>query len=124
MGAPRSCAFGKVPRVGDFIRARADHASVIALEAWVTDGMGWAHTRRRTWAEDYGRGSARAFVFRPPAKVQQDTVVVGVLRPSHDAVGRLFPLMFGATNDAAPFATAPHLLPLLLGDFLEQAGYA
>lgn len=124
MGAPRSCAFGKVPNVGDFIRFHADHPSVIALEAWVTDGMGFAHTKRRTWAGDFGRGSARAFVYRPPAKVQQDTVVIGVIRPSHDAVGRLFPLMFGATNDAAPFATAPHLMPLLLGDFLEYAGYA
>lgn len=94
------------------------------MEAWVTDGMGFAHTRRRGWASDFGRGTAHAFVYRPPAKSPQDTIVVGVLRPSHDAVGRLFPLMFGATTDAAPFASAPHLLPLLLGDFLEQAGYS
>lgn len=125
MGASRSCAFGKVPHVGDFIRARADHGSVVALESWVTDGMGMAHMKRRSWASDFGRGAANAFVYRPPAKTTaQDTIVVGVLRPSHDAVGRLFPLMFGATTDAAPFASAPHLLPLVLGDFLEHAGYA
>jgi len=123
MSAPRSCAFGKVPHVGDFIRARTDHASVVALEAWVTEGMGFAHTRRRTWAADFGRGGVRAFVYRPPTKVPQDTVVVGVIRPSHDAVGRLFPLMFGATNDAAPLAAAPHLMPPLLGNFPEYAGH-
>jgi len=124
MSTARPCAFGKVPHVGDFIRARADLPPIPTFEAWVTDGMGSAHSRRPAWAQEFGRGAPYAFVYRPPAKSPQGTLLVGVMRPSHDAVGRLFPLVFGAVTEAAPFASAPHLLPLVLGDFLELAGHA
>jgi type VI secretion system ImpM family protein len=117
----RPCAFGKVPRVGDFVRAWTDAAPVPMFEELLTEGMSWATTRRATWESDFGRGVAHAFVYRPSSKQPQDALLAGVIRPSHDAVGRLFPLVFAVPIEARAAASAPHLLPLLLGDFLEQA---
>jgi type VI secretion system ImpM family protein len=121
MSSPRPCAFGKVPRVGDFVRAKADAAPVPFFEELLTEGMSWATQRRPSWESDFGRGVAHAFVYRPSSKQPQDALLAGVIRPSHDAVGRLHPLVFAVPLDGRAISSAPHLLPLLLGDFLEQA---
>lgn len=112
--------FGKVPRMGDFVRARAHTEPTASFEAWIQEGMAYGEAKRADWTNVYAGGAIHAFVFRPPKKAKATDVYAGVFRPSNDAVGRRFPLVIGASLDDKTAAHGPHILPLLLGDFFEQ----
>jgi type VI secretion system ImpM family protein len=123
-GAPAIGAFGKVPYLGDFVRLRTGVAAMRALEDWVTEGMAIAEARRHPdWAQRYAVGSVNAFVFRV-GRGREATLLAGILQPSRDAAGRLFPIVVGAPMAEGPWQQSPHLLPMLLGDFLEGAAEA
>jgi len=112
--------FGKVPTLGDFLHVRAYDEPIPAFEQFLTDGLAIAGDRYGSaFAAAYDAGQPLAFVFRAPKS--NGRVVVGLFRPSRDAVGRKFPLCVCVPLDARGFAHLPHLLPLLLGDFLESA---
>lgn len=114
-------AFGKVPAAGDFIRVNAGAEPIPSLEAWVTAGMEYADDRVSGWAQSFSTGAPYAFVFRAPKNASPGRVAVGVIRPSRDAVGRKFPVVICSVVDATPLLAQPHLMPLVLGDFLEAA---
>ncbi|MEO7092717.1 MAG: type VI secretion system-associated protein TagF [Polyangiales bacterium] len=114
--------FGKVPRMGDFVRVRANAEPTASFEAWIQEAMAYGEAKRRDdWPAIYGNGAIHAFVYRPPKKAKTPSVLAGVFRPSSDAVGRRFPLVVGAPLAEQTVAPGPHLLPLVLGDFFEQA---
>jgi type VI secretion system ImpM family protein len=114
-------AFGKVPAAGDFIRANANVEPIPALESWITAGMESAGERIQGWSEQFLAGAPYAFMFRAPRNAAPGKVAVGVIRPSRDAVGRKFPITICTVIDASSVVAQPHLMPLVLGDFLEQA---
>lgn len=121
MAVGRAGGFGKVPALGDFVRVRSGVASMGALEGWVAEGMALADARREAdWPTRYLRGSVHAFVYR--AGCGRDAkLLAGILRPSRDAAGRLFPIVLGAELPREACGEVPALLPMLLGDFLEEA---
>jgi type VI secretion system protein ImpM len=110
-------AFGKVPRAGDFVRTRGAGDVGAALEEWVTTGLERAEGRGH-FADAFAHGAIHAFVFRT---TRAPGLVAGVVRPSRDAVGRRFPFVVAASVEVGGLGSHPHLLPLLLGDFLEGA---
>lgn len=114
--------FGKVPTLGDFLHVRSYDEPIPTFEQFLTDGLAIAADRHGSaFAAAYDSGAPLAFVFRPPNARPGARVLVGLFRPSRDTVGRKFPLCVCAPLDPRSFAHAPHLLPLLLGDFLESA---
>lgn len=118
---PWVAAFGKVPRVADFVRTRTD-ATTSVFEELVAEAMAWGDARRGArWSGAFGSGDAHAFVYRAPARAGSRSLLAGVLKPSRDAIGRLFPLVVTAPIPDGAFASAPHVLPLVLGDFLHEA---
>jgi type VI secretion system protein ImpM len=122
-GAPSPMVgiFGKIPAMGDFLHVAAAQPPVPLLEDWIQQGMVWGDARRkRVWAEAYGGGQIHAFVYRAPKSTRAGPIV-GVIKPSCDAVGRDFPLAVFARVDERTLAAEPHVLPLELGDFLEAA---
>ena len=117
--------FGKVPRMGDFVRVRAHAEPTASFENWIQEAMAYGEAKRgAAWPAIYQGGAIHAFVFRPPKKSKSASpasVVAGVFRPSLDAVGRRFPLVVAAPLAEQIVAPGPHLLPLVLGDFFEAA---
>jgi type VI secretion system ImpM family protein len=119
---PLVSGFGKVPRMGDFVRVRANAEPTASFEGWIQEAMAYGEAKRRDgWPAIYAQGAIHAFVYRPPKKAKTPSVLAGVFRPSSDAVGRRFPLVVGAPLAEQTVAPGPHLLPLVLGDFFEQA---
>jgi type VI secretion system protein ImpM len=111
-------AYGKVPKMGDFVRVGTKPAP--SFEQWLEAGMAAGEKKHAAaWPQVYGKGKPHAFVYRPP--VRDGGLLVGVLKPSHDTVGRKFPLVVFAQIPERDVAGSAHLLPLLLGDFLESA---
>lgn len=128
---PVVSGFGKVPRMGDFVRAHAHTEPTASFEGWIQEAMAYGEAKRGAgWQGAYATGAIHAFVFRPPKKAAAQAalraapgpsnVYAGVFGPSNDAVGRRFPLVIGASLDERSAAAGPHVLPLLLGDFFEQ----
>jgi len=118
-------AFGKIPRMGDFVRMRSTGEPLSSFEGWIVEAMASGEDRRGPqWASQYAAGSMYAFLFRAPKAAKATSVLAGVLRPSQDAVGRKFPLVVCAPIVETAISRAPHLLPLVLGDFLEGATHA
>lgn len=117
--------FGKVPLLGDFVRVRSTGEPMASFESWVAEAMASGEDRRGSqWATAYGSGAIHAFVYRAPKTARSTSVLAGVLRSSHDAVGRKFPLVICAPIVEQAIVRGPHLLPLVLGDFLEGATHA
>ena len=114
-------AFGKLPIAGDFIQVRASGEPVASFANWLQRGMAWADEHGPDqWQLAYRAGLVHAFVYHavtPPS----EAAMVGVLRPNVDAAGRLFPWAVLSKIATSDIARAPHLLPLMMGDFLELA---
>jgi type VI secretion system protein ImpM len=114
--------FGKVPRMGDFLRVGSGGPAGEALEQFVEQGLAHAEGKRGSgWAAQYAAGATYAFVFRPPRTTSVRDALVGVIKPSGDSVGRRFPLVVYAPTIPRSSAPWPHVLPIALGDFLDAA---
>lgn len=119
-------AFGKIPRMGDFVRIRANAEPTASFQSWIEQGMAYGEGKRGVgWASAYNRGSIFAFMYRMPrtklAPGMSPAVLTGIVKPSNDSVGRKFPLVVFAPVLERTICAAPHLMPLALGDFLERA---
>jgi type VI secretion system ImpM family protein len=120
--APSAVAvFGKTPRMGDFLRVGSGGPAGEALEQWVEQGLGHAEAKRGAgWPPAYNSGATYAFIFHPPRAANVREVLVGVMKPSVDAVGRRFPLVVYARGLPRTFSW-PHAIPMALGDFFDSA---
>lgn len=109
--------FGKIPSSGDFVRLGWSNETTRALEEWLHRGVEHAHERQGNgWKRTFQSGTMYAFVMRSPAV--EGALLGGVISPSQDSVGRAFPLaIFTALDPATP----PHVHPMALGSFLEEA---
>ncbi|MGZ3417819.1 MAG: type VI secretion system-associated protein TagF [Polyangiales bacterium] len=117
-------AFGKVPSAGDFLRSNIVGEPVSSFEDWLTRGLEGADDRLgQTFAQAFLNGPIYAFIHRAPQAPQR--LLAGVVRPSRDAVGRRYPFVVCCAFESGALMGMPHLLPLVLGDFLESVtGFA
>ena len=89
--------FGKLPLAGDFLAVGIDGATGDAFREWAVDGVTYCRDQDPDgWREAYlsapiWRFASRAGVFGPAPRV-------GVMMPSVDSVGRLFPAFASATT--------------------------
>jgi type VI secretion system protein ImpM len=100
-GTARAGLYGKLPAHGDFVRRGLPESFVAPWDAWLQQGMAAA---RAALGEDFSESwqAAPTWHFRLPAGACGPDAVAGVLLPSEDLVGRLFPLTLAALLDAAP----------------------
>ena len=113
-------AYGKIPKMGDFVRVGGK--PLPSFEQWIEGGMAAGEKKYGAdWPAVYGAGAIHAFAYRAPAAARDGAALVGILKPSVDSVGRKFPLTVFAQIPERSVIGAPHVLPLMLGDFLEAA---
>ena len=61
-------AYGKIPKMGDFVRVGAK--PLPAFETWLEGAIAWGEKRHAdAWPKIWGSGKIRAFVYRAPAGV-------------------------------------------------------
>jgi type VI secretion system protein ImpM len=112
-------AFGKLPKVADFVRVGLQNEVSRGFEEWLHQGVQYAHDKRgNAWKSTFQSGKSYASVFRVPLASGGVGLLGALVSPSHDSVGRAFPL---ATYVMLPADAAPSLVPQALGTFLDQA---
>ena len=84
--------YGKLPAVGDFVQRNLPSTTIAALDAWLQQGMYLLSQQGQTFEDSYMVSHVGFFVI--PAQVWADQPVAGIIMPSVDRVGRLFPLVF------------------------------
>lgn len=113
-------AYGKLPRIGDFVAVRAKAEPAYQFQGWLAKALDWADRRQLPgWPTVFENQPPLAFVYRP--RPRTGGVLVGAMWASRDMVGRRHPFaVFTAVPDADARAGA-HLLPLAITPFVEQA---
>ncbi|HYQ43731.1 MAG TPA: type VI secretion system-associated protein TagF [Polyangiaceae bacterium] len=120
-GGARVGAFGKTPRAADFLYYGPVDADTQAFRDWLEDGVSWASARTPdVWRLPATELPVFGFVFRAPG----GNLVVGALRASSDSVGRDFPISAYVVLPGAGLGNHPHVLPLWLGELLQDAAGA
>ena len=97
--------FGKLPTEGDFVRAGADRELLNLLDRWLT--AAWADfvvSADPKWEERYRVSPLWWF-----AVPQGGATICGVISPSLDSVGRLFPVVVATRLDVTDAASAIRL---------------
>lgn len=98
MAHPCASWWGKLPSQGDFVGRRLPHVLARRWDEWLRNGMDQLRM-------EGGADWAQRFVQSPPwffmcPQSVMGVAMVGVLGPSVDRIGRLFPLAIMATCDA------------------------
>jgi len=89
-GSPPGC-FGKLPCAGDFLRRRVPDEFVLPWDDWLQQGLVDARQRLGDrFSEMFLTFSVWHFLL-PPGAADADAWI-GVMMPSNDRVGRLFPM--------------------------------
>lgn len=110
--------YGKMPGHGDFVRSKADPGFVSAWDTWLQASF----SESRAALGDAWQAAYEAMPiwrFTLPAGVCGDEPVLGVMMPSQDRVGRMFPLTVFARLKLAAGQGALDAEPLMTG--LEDA---
>jgi type VI secretion system protein ImpM len=89
--------FGKTPAAGDFLRLNLPAATASALDAWIEAGLAYFADQDADWAE--GFADAPTWRFVTDGGVAGPGPLAGVVAPSHDRVGRVFPCIALAALD-------------------------
>lgn len=83
--------YGKLPAAGDFLRRNLSDSFVDSWDAWLREGMAAAEQELgEDWQDSFLRFPVWYFLRRLPS--DDGSLWAGVLVPSVDRVGRLFPL--------------------------------
>ncbi|MEM7439074.1 MAG: type VI secretion system-associated protein TagF [Pseudomonadota bacterium] len=83
--------YGKMPGHGDFVRSKADPGFVAAWDTWLQASFSDSRTRLGdAWQAAYE--AMPIWRFTLPGGVCGDDPILGVMMPSQDRVGRMFPL--------------------------------
>jgi type VI secretion system protein ImpM len=113
-------AFGKIPAIGDFLRLGLPDDFVAAWDDWAQRALLAAReTLGSRWREAYLR--APIWRFTLTGGLAGRAAMLGVLTPSADRVGRLFPLTLAAPLPAGRPATLAHFLAADVFAALEAA---
>ena len=112
-------AYGKLPRIGDFVSVRAKVEPAYGFQGWLARALDWADRRQLPgWPTVFDTRPPIAFVYRP--RPRNGGILVGAMWGSRDAVGRRHPFaVFTAVPDAEARAGA-HLVPLATAAFVDQ----
>jgi type VI secretion system protein ImpM len=113
--------FGKVASVADFVSAGDYSPASGHLSRWLEEGVGWAAAQGKVDWSAIEASEPRAFIFGPEHETAADRVVVGLVRPSRDTVGRHFPLAIYSELALGSDLSNYSVIPLAAGDFLERA---
>lgn len=105
--------FGKLPVAGDFLAEGASAPAAAMLQSWLVEEVERLAGKRATLPPDPIR-----FLARDPAG---ESVVLGVLGPSKDTVGRAFPIALMTHLDAASAWQNLAWIPAAYAPFLDQA---
>ena len=112
--------FGKLPLSPEFIRVNAKGATLQAFDQWIQEGLLWCRAKLGPqWRNDFLQSETWHFLFQIP---QKDEWLIGVMTPSQDKAGRVFPmtLFFRFQLPHSAQKLLP-LAPLLLQEFLDKA---
>jgi type VI secretion system ImpM family protein len=112
--------FGKLPKIPDFVHVRVSGQAWGGFETWLTQAVAWHEASRpASWQTLCAERRPLAFVYRPPRSTHAPEVLVGVLWPSSDVVGRRFPLVAFSRMAERDVGPEPHLLPPALTPYFE-----
>ncbi|MFY0524004.1 type VI secretion system-associated protein TagF [Archangium gephyra] len=111
--APHIGLLGKTPRHAEFIRHNASSSLARYLLRWLEEGTGRLHGARSALPT-----SSASFVFTVPG---ESSVLVGVLAPSTDSLGRAFPLTVFQEVPASSVVDRYALLPESFQPFLRAS---
>lgn len=104
--------YGKLPALGDFLHRNLPEAFLPAWDAWLQSGMATAAREHGDgWRDDFLRFPVWYFLRTLPDAAQTEAVsedasdgaFAGMLIPSADRVGRLYPLTIAFTIPAPLF---------------------
>lgn len=101
-GSPQAPGFfGKLPSHGDFLARRLPPAVRLCLDDWLQGALLQSRIDLgRAWMPTWLGSPLWRFVMGPG--VCNDQAWTGVMMPSHDRVGRCFPLLVAAAVDGTP----------------------
>ncbi len=117
--------FGKVPALGDFLRTPSPSGEMMAFERWLTTAMETGEARvGAAWKSAFAAGAPHAFIWSGTLEKKTRGLLVGVIVPSTDSVGRSFPVVICAPVPLAAFGASAHLAPFLLHGFFQHAAAA
>lgn len=111
--APHIGLLGKAPRHAEFVRHNAASPLARYLLRWLEESTGRLHGARCALAT-----APASFVFTAPG---EDSVLVGVLAPSTDSLGRAFPLAVFQEVPAASVVERYALLPEIFQPFFRAS---
>lgn len=103
--------FGKFPALGDFVRGQVSRHFVDAWDVFLQNGF---LSSREALGEDWREAYQTAPIWR--FALGEDVIkggpYYGVMMPSQDAVGRLFPLTLVAQGETAPLSDGSFFIPV------------
>jgi len=103
--------FGKFPALGDFVRGNVSRRFVEAWDSFLQEGfLASRDALGEGWREAYQ--TAPIWRFALGEEVIKGGPYYGVMMPSQDAVGRLFPLTLIAQGAPAPLSDDAFFIPL------------
>jgi type VI secretion system protein ImpM len=113
-GRPCAAWWGKLPSQGDFVGRRLPHALTARWDEWLRNGMDQLRSDASdTWSTRFVQSPL--WFFLCPASIMGQPLV-GVMGPSADRIGRLFPLaIMATTEDAADMPATDEDLARFLG---------
>ena len=117
-------AFGKHPSQADFVHCGAHTGPLATFDDWLTQCVEWAHARGGdAWRAAFRAGTVRAFLHRLGAAGRPVTFIAGVVAPSSDQAGRLFPISVSVPVQLGlEIERSPQLLPLMCEGIWQAAG--
>ncbi len=98
--------YGKLPAHGDFVRRGVSGELAKALQQWLQTGLAGL-SPSEPWVRDERVAGAPVWRFAAAAGVLAAEAVLGVMAPSRDKVGRVYPCIAVAAFDQFDIATAP-----------------
>ena len=110
--------YGKLPAAGDFVQRRLPHDLIAWWDKWLQHGLA---TLRGDPFAARAFASAPIWNFAVPARLGSGLVLLGAIGPSHDRVGRHYPLC--AVSFLHPDDYDPAVLAQS-GDYYRQLGTA
>ncbi|MDH5775348.1 MAG: type VI secretion system-associated protein TagF [Nitrospirota bacterium] len=113
--------FGKLPVSPEFIRVNAKGTTLEAFDQWIQEGLLWCRAKiGPQWRNDFLQSEPWNFMFHIP---KQREWLIGVLVPSHDKAGRVFPMMvfYRLCDNTHGDSTYTAMYPLFFQEFLENA---
>ncbi|NND91248.1 MAG: type VI secretion system-associated protein TagF [Granulosicoccus sp.] len=94
--------YGKTPHRGDFVRFNLPQAFIKVWDDWLQQLMLQGREQEPEWSTCYAQAPTYRFVLS--GGIAGNTPWIGLMRPSHDKVGRLFPfcLAMSLADNALP----------------------